>query len=76
MRYAVIGAGVNPAFTDADAFGSLCFLDEGLVVRGGLANHYVRTKALFDTYATSSYAPPRQAIAAFNRSQGNIGKSR
>lgn len=46
------------------------------VVRGGLANHYARTKALFDTYGTSSYAPPRQAIVAFNRSQGNAGKSR
>ncbi len=46
------------------------------VIRGGLANHYARTKALFDTYGTSSYAPPRQAIVAFNRSQGNAGKSR
>jgi 3-hydroxybutyryl-CoA dehydrogenase len=45
------------------------------VVRGGLANHYARTKALFDTFGTSSYAPPRQAIVAFNRSQGSGGKS-
>jgi 3-hydroxybutyryl-CoA dehydrogenase len=46
------------------------------VVRGGLANHYARTKALFDTYGTSSYAPPRQAIVAFNRSRASIGKTR
>jgi 3-hydroxybutyryl-CoA dehydrogenase len=41
------------------------------VVRGGLANHYARTKALYDTYGTSSYAPPRQAIVAFNRSRSD-----
>src|SRR6478736_5016205 len=35
-----------------------------------------RYTQLFDTYGTSSYAPPRQAIVAFNRSQGNAGKSR
>jgi 3-hydroxybutyryl-CoA dehydrogenase len=29
------------------------------VVRGGLANHYARTKALFDTFGTPSYAPPQ-----------------
>jgi len=46
------------------------------VIRGGLANHYARTKTLFDTFGTSSYAPPRQAIVAFNRSQGNAGKRR
>jgi 3-hydroxyacyl-CoA dehydrogenase len=46
------------------------------VIRGGLANHYARTKALFDTYGTSSYAPPRQAIVAFNRSRSDAGNSR
>jgi 3-hydroxybutyryl-CoA dehydrogenase len=44
------------------------------VVRGGLANHYGRTKALFDTYGTPSYAPPRQAIVAFHRSRSNVGR--
>ena len=39
------------------------------VVRGGLVNHYARTKALFDTFGTPSYAPPRQAVVAFNRSR-------
>jgi len=29
------------------------------VIRGGLANHYTRTKALFEAYGTSCYAPPR-----------------
>jgi 3-hydroxybutyryl-CoA dehydrogenase len=46
------------------------------VIRGGLANHYARTKALFETYGTSSYAPPRQAIVAFNRSRSDAGNSR
>jgi len=46
------------------------------VTRGGLANHYARTKALFDTYGTSSFAPPRAAIVAFNRSRrdGRTGR--
>jgi len=46
------------------------------VVRGGLANHYGRTKALFETYGTSSYAPPRRALVAFNRLQGLAEKCR
>lgn len=37
------------------------------VLRGGLEHHYVVTKALFDTYGTPSYAPPRRAVVAFNR---------
>jgi 3-hydroxybutyryl-CoA dehydrogenase len=45
------------------------------VVRGGLADHYARTKALFDTYGTPSYAPPRQAIVAFNRARRSDGTS-
>ena len=46
------------------------------VIRGGLANHYTRTKALFEAYGTSCYAPPRQAIVAFNQSLANAGKTR
>jgi len=45
------------------------------VIRGGLANHYARTKALFEAYGTSCYAPPRQAIVAFNRSHASAGKT-
>lgn len=37
------------------------------VLRGGLEHHYAVTKALFDTYGTPAYAPPRRAIVAFNR---------
>jgi 3-hydroxybutyryl-CoA dehydrogenase len=40
------------------------------VVRGGLARHYDVTQALFETYGTSSYAPPRRAIVAMRRKQG------
>ena len=34
------------------------------VVRGGLAYHYDVTRALFETYGTPAYAPPRRAVAA------------
>jgi 3-hydroxybutyryl-CoA dehydrogenase len=34
------------------------------VVRGGLAYHYEVTRALFETYGSPAYAPPRRAIAA------------
>jgi 3-hydroxybutyryl-CoA dehydrogenase len=34
------------------------------VLRGGLDHHFDVTKALFDTFGTPSYAPPRRAIAA------------
>jgi 3-hydroxybutyryl-CoA dehydrogenase len=37
------------------------------VVRGGLHHHYARTKALFDTYGTPSYAPQRRAVVAARR---------
>lgn len=37
------------------------------VVRGGLAAHYAATKSLFDAYGMPCYAPPRRAVAAFNR---------
>lgn len=40
------------------------------VVRGGLARHYDATQALFETYGTSSYAPPRRAVVAMRRKQG------
>lgn len=35
------------------------------VLRGGLEHHYTVTKALFDTYGTPAFAPPRRAIVAF-----------
>lgn len=37
------------------------------VVRGGLAHHYVVTKALFDSYGTPAYAAPRAATVAARR---------
>jgi 3-hydroxybutyryl-CoA dehydrogenase len=37
------------------------------VVRGGLVNHYRISKALFEAYGSSAYAPPRRASAAFKR---------
>jgi 3-hydroxybutyryl-CoA dehydrogenase len=37
------------------------------VVRGGLAYHYQVTHALFETFGTPAYAPPRRALAAKRR---------
>ena len=37
------------------------------VARGGLANHYDVTKALFETYGSQSYAPARRAVVAKQR---------
>lgn len=37
------------------------------VLNGGLRHHYDVTKALFETYGTAAYAPPRQAVAAARR---------
>jgi 3-hydroxybutyryl-CoA dehydrogenase len=37
------------------------------VIRGGLANHYVVSKALFEAYGTSAFAPPRWASVAYKR---------
>ena len=37
------------------------------VIRGGLSWHYEATRALFDTYGTPSYAPPRRAVVAHRR---------
>lgn len=40
------------------------------VVRGGLAQHFEMTLAMFETYGTPSYAPPRRAVVAKRRKQG------
>lgn len=37
------------------------------VVRGGLASHYRVSKALFDAFGTSAFAPPRRARIAFRQ---------
>jgi 3-hydroxybutyryl-CoA dehydrogenase len=37
------------------------------VLRGGLAHHHDVTRALFETYGTPAYAPPRLAVAAARR---------
>ena len=37
------------------------------VRRGGLLYHYEVTQALFETYGTPAYAPPRQAVVAAQR---------
>lgn len=37
------------------------------VLRGGLGHHYDVTQALFETYGTAAYAPPRRALAAARR---------
>ena len=37
------------------------------VVRGGLAYHHEVTRALFETFGTPGYAPPRRAVAAKRR---------
>lgn len=37
------------------------------VVRGGLASHYRVSKALFDAFGTSAFAPPRRARIAFKQ---------
>jgi 3-hydroxybutyryl-CoA dehydrogenase len=39
------------------------------IFRGGMARHYDVTRALFETYGTPSYAPPRRAIVAHHRSR-------
>ncbi len=39
------------------------------VERGGLAEHYARTEALFRVYGTPAYAPPRRAAVAQQRSK-------
>jgi 3-hydroxybutyryl-CoA dehydrogenase len=37
------------------------------VIRGGLADHFAVTTALFETYGTPAYAPARQAVVAARR---------
>ncbi len=37
------------------------------VTRGGLKHHHDVTRALFETYGTAAYAPPRLAVAAAKR---------
>jgi 3-hydroxybutyryl-CoA dehydrogenase len=39
------------------------------VTRGGLAHHYDVTKALFETYGTTGYAPARRAVVAKQRGE-------
>jgi 3-hydroxybutyryl-CoA dehydrogenase len=39
------------------------------VLRGGLQHHYEVTRALFETYGTAAYAPPRKALAAARRGE-------
>jgi 3-hydroxybutyryl-CoA dehydrogenase len=40
------------------------------VERGGLANHYDATQALFETYGTPAFAPARRAVVAAKRREG------
>jgi 3-hydroxybutyryl-CoA dehydrogenase len=40
------------------------------VERGGLANHYDVTQALFETYGTPAFAPARRAVVAAKRREG------
>src|SRR5262249_23183413 len=37
------------------------------IVRGGLAEHYAVSKALFDAYGPAAYAPARRAVVAARR---------
>jgi len=39
------------------------------VMRGGLADHFEVTSALFETFGTSAYAPARQAVIAARRAK-------
>lgn len=39
----------------------------GLLERSGLAHHHDVTKALFETYGTPAFAPPRRAVVAKTR---------
>jgi 3-hydroxybutyryl-CoA dehydrogenase len=46
------------------------------VVRGGLANHYRTSKALFEANGTPAYTPPRRAAIAFKRESQDATKVR
>jgi 3-hydroxybutyryl-CoA dehydrogenase len=37
------------------------------VIRGGLTNHYIASKAMFEAYGTPAFAPPRRASTAYKR---------
>jgi 3-hydroxybutyryl-CoA dehydrogenase len=37
------------------------------VIRGGLTNHYIASKAMFEAYGTPAFAPPRRASTAYTR---------
>lgn len=39
------------------------------IFRGGMERHFEATQALFETYGTAAYAPPRRAIVAHRRSK-------
>jgi 3-hydroxybutyryl-CoA dehydrogenase len=41
------------------------------VVRGGLADHYAISTALFETYGTPGYAPARRSVVAAQRERPN-----
>jgi 3-hydroxybutyryl-CoA dehydrogenase len=44
------------------------------VLRGGLANYYELSKALFDAYGTPAYVPARRATVAFKRGRRSAVK--
>jgi len=45
------------------------------VERGGLANHYDVTAALFEVYGTAAYAPARRAVVAKQRAKQSWGRT-
>jgi 3-hydroxybutyryl-CoA dehydrogenase len=45
------------------------------VERGGLANHYDVTAALFEVYGTPAYAPARRAVVAKQRAKQSWGRT-
>jgi 3-hydroxybutyryl-CoA dehydrogenase len=44
------------------------------VFRGGMARHYDVTHALFETYGSPSYAPPRRAVVAKSLERRNASR--
>ena len=45
------------------------------VERGGLANHYDVTAALFEVYGTPAYAPARRAVVAKQRAKKSLDRT-
>ena len=45
------------------------------VERGGLANHYDATAALFEVYGTPAYAPARRSVVAKQRAKKSWGRT-